>query len=680
MGIFGGRLRGGCSSEGRDFVQPRCQPTEMHSTRATDQNAGVVLAESGMQGAYDTSQARVALRDGSSGTLSITSSQAPGEAAAFRRATAAPMGLGNGAPVVDLAASDNIVVTGTEIHQHVENVPVRVGRRRVVYQPHVVNEVVERRQMQSQSVYIDNIPDGLGRLQLSLGSHDRAFIDLQSIGKNCLINLEKTPGSAGKAVLIFGNGRPVESISYDRAKGVAVIKIGGQEISVTGIASPQDLLIATSAVDASQGVLADIGAVSDAVASRGAPTTPRAEPEAAPDPNVAQAQPSPSDQPSPEYDGKLAEKDRLLTEKEQEIVNLKTEVAMMRAQMDEMKQQMEEMRRLLAAQSGTPQGATPEQPETPPATPGGSAPNEAGPADSAPPTPAPESSPESAPPAPEAAPPGTEGQPPATPSPEQSNEATPQQQPPAESARPAQDIDYEARAQAMYQELSWWTGGAALGLSSQLKVMHQVNELTPQQAAKLRERYQQTFNRDLVEDIDNRLSVGRAAALKAKLVAFSPQELAKLMQSNIDAPWYSVDDPEVLVDIITNLPFEQRQVVSAEFEKLTGKSIIAKLREDWGLFDRTTIVAPFVSGRDIKGLTEAAELYQLMNGAGANDYPLILATLQRGEASPAEIAQAFGTFYGRQWGKASLLEVLAAEVDQATLEAATRLINQATTE
>ena len=231
----------------------------------------------------------------------------------------------------------------------------------------------------------------------------------------------------------------------------------------------------------------------------------------------------------------------------------------------------------------------------------------------------------------------------------------------------------------MYQELSWWTGGTPLtsgrnlSLSSQLKVVRQISDLTPQQAAKLRETYKEMFERDLVSDIDAKLSLGRAAALKAWLVAFKPQELAQLMVDHIDAT--VSDDPQVLVDIMTNLSFDQRETVAEEFEKLSGgKSVLKKLQEDYAVYDYVTPVKPFLSGQDIQGLTEAYQLYALMKGAGFNDNVLILETLQRGSASPAEIARVFEAYYIKPWGKTSLLDVLVAETDETTVAAARRLI------
>jgi len=85
-----------------------------------------------------------------------------------------------------------------------------------------------------------------------------------------------------------------------------------------------------------------------------------------------------------------------------------------------------------------------------------------------------------------------------------------------------------------------------------------------------------------------------------------------------------------------------------------------------------------LSGKNIPGLLEAAELSQLMDGVGYNDQPLILETMQRGEASPAEIAQVFGNFYAKAWDRASLLEVLQDEVDEQTVSTAASLINPKT--
>jgi hypothetical protein len=208
-------------------------------------------------------------------------------------------------------------------------------------------------------------------------------------------------------------------------------------------------------------------------------------------------------------------------------------------------------------------------------------------------------------------------------------------------------------------------------------VMHQFSDLSPEQAKQLLAAYESKYaGSKLIDDIDGKMSVGRAAALKAKLSGFNPSELAELMRSNIDA-WVK-DSPEVLIDLVTNLSSEQRKAVAAEFQKLTGETILAKLEADWGMYDRTTLIKPFLSGEDIPGLLEAAELYQLMDGVGYNDQPLILETMQRGKASPAEIAKVFGSFYAKAWDKASLVEVLQDEVDEQTVATATGLINPQT--
>jgi len=602
-----------------------------------------VLAESAIQDGYDKAKTRVALRDGSSGGLSITGAPATGEAAAFRRATAARLSASAGTPSLDLASRDELVSAGTEVRQRVENVVVRCGRRRFAHQPQVVTEVVQTHRLQSQSVVISDIPDPIGRMHLSLGSNDRAFIDLASIRKNCLISLEKAPGSAGKAVLIFGSGRPVESVSFDPQRGTATIKVGGQEISVSGISSPSDLLIATSTLDASQGVLADIGAVATAVADRSG--------------SQLKPSPNPAATPTPKEQRSNSATDPVVAEKDRQIAELK-------AQLEQMKQQMEAMQRQLQAM---------QSPSAPPSTE-----TQQGPSTSAPETPLPPDSgaettkPES--------PPASESSNPQT---SPSDDATPPQVNAKPKPQVSTGVDYQARASALYQELSqwrggtWFTPGVALGLSSQIKVMHQFSDLSPAQAKQLLAAYESKYaGRKLIDDIDGKMSVGRAAALKAKLSGFNPTELAELMRSNIDA-WVK-DSPEVLIDLVTNLSSEQRKAVAAEFQKLTGETILAKLEADWGMYDRTTLIKPFLSGNDILGLQEAAELYQLMDGIGYNDQPLILETIQRGQASAAEIAQVFGTFYAKAWEKTSLVEVLQGEVDEETLATATGLINPQT--
>jgi hypothetical protein len=656
MPIFGGRFRGGCNSSfgnaGEAYAPPSCQPAQVHGYSPSVANSTTVLSEPAMQGAYDSNQARVESRDAGMNRFAITGAPATGEAAAFRRATAVSIREGGGAPQVDLASSDGIIVTGSQIRQYVENVPVRCGRRGVGHQQQVVSEVVETHQIQSQSVLISSIPDPMGRLQLSLGSNDRAFIDLASVGKNCLINLEKTPGSAGKTVLILGSGRPIESIAFDPAKGTAVLTIGGQEIAVSGISSPQDLLVASSALDASRGVLADIGAVAAAVGERS--TTPTRAERAASEGPSAEIQPSPSDRITPQQREQLDAKDTIIAQKDAEIESLKVQMDAMKEEMAAMRMQMQE---LMQRQSTTPspEGGLAETTAT--ETPG----NSLG-----------------------AASPGSEPIPPAQESPGSvlPNSSTPSQQPSVTSPAVAPVINYAARAQALNEELSKWRGGTwltpgfSLGLSSQLKVMHQVSDLTDQQAAQLRAKYQELFNRDLVTDIEGKLSVGRAAALKAKLVAFKPDELAQLMKDNIDA--WVIDDPDALVQLVSNLTFEQRQAVSSAFEKLTGGSIMKKLTDDYGLYDRATLIAPFLSGENIRALTEAAELYQLMDGVGYNDEALILATLQRGQATPNEIARVFNTFYAKGWNKSSLLDVLESKVSARCLAEARRLITGST--
>jgi hypothetical protein len=631
MGRFGRRERGGGCGRGYESItdMPSYQPSTIHGGTPIGQGEATVLAESAIQNGYDKTKTRVALRDGLSSGLSITGTPATGEAAMFRRATAARLQASAGTPSLDLASRDEVVVAGTEVRQHVENVIVRCGRRRHTYQPQVVTEVVQSHRLQSQSVVISDIPDPMGRIHLSLGSNDRAFIDLASIGKNCLISLDKTPGSAGKAVLILGSGRQVESVSFDPARATAVIKVGGQVVSVSGISAPSDLLIATGVLDASQGMLSDIGAVAAAVADRnGAPPIPPINPSEQERLDAALEAESQAreNNGNPDSENILADKDR-------QIAELKAQLAQMQKQMEQMQRQLQAIQGTTTPQvNGAPQGPS--------------------------------------------APPLEASVPPTSPS----DSTTPPQVNSEPQAPTETSIDYQARASAIHQELSQWTGGTwitpgmALGLSSQLKVMHQFADLSPEQAKQLLSAYESKYaGRKLIEDIDGKMSVGRAAALKAKLSGFNPSELAELMRSNIDA-WVK-DSPEVLVDLVTNLSSEQRKAVAAEFQKLTSESILAKLQADWGMYDRTTLMAPFLSGEDIPGLLEAAELYQLMNGVGYNDQPLILETMQRGEASPAEIAQVFGKLYATAWGKSSLLEVLREEVDEQTVAAATGLIN-----
>lgn len=67
-----------------------------------------------------------------------------------------------------------------------------------------------------------------------------------------------------------------------------------------------------------------------------------------------------------------------------------------------------------------------------------------------------------------------------------------------------------------------------------------------------------------------------------------------------------------------------------------------------------------------------------MDGVGYNDEALILATLQRGQATPSEIARVFNTFYAKGWNKSSLLDVLESEVSARCLAEARRLITGST--
>jgi hypothetical protein len=557
-----------------------------------------VLAESGMQGVYDRNGTRVAL---SAGALTITGNPATGEAAAFKRAISAQIRHGAGTPVVDLATTDGVVSTGRELRQHLQHIPVQCGWGGVAYQQQVVTTVVEMQQVQSQSVIINSIPDVMGRLNLSLGSQDRAFIDLASIKTNCVISLDKKPGSAGKAVLILGGGRPIESISFDRARGTAVLKVGGQEVSLTGVSSPEDLLVATSVLDATQGVLADIGAVASAVMDRVSEVPKAKVPKPTPPPVATAPEPSPA--PGSPSDQIIAKKDK--------------EIAELKAQMAEMKKQMDEMRKLMEAR--TPLGTAP-------------------------------------------------------------GESTVPSNPPSEPKPYVEpSIDYAQRASALHEQLNGWSFGLfAMSLSAQLKVMHQFSDLTDEQAKKLKDEYQRVYGRDLVADIEKRLSVGRTAALKAKLVGFNAEELATQMQSNINA-WVD-DEPAMLVDLISNLSFERRQAVSAAFKKLTGQTVLEALKADYAWNDNVTPIEPFLNEKDIPGLTEAAELYHLMNGAGSNDEPLILRTLERGAASPGELAGVFGAYFAKTWSKKTLLEVLQGELSEEFFKKAKAVIERSDTE
>jgi hypothetical protein len=150
------------------------------------------------------------------------------------------------------------------------------------------------------------------------------------------------------------------------------------------------------------------------------------------------------------------------------------------------------------------------------------------------------------------------------------------------------------------------------------------------------------------------------------------------MQSNIDA-WVK-DNPAMLVDLISNLSFERRQTVSAAFQTLTGKSILEKLKDDYAVNDYITPIEPFLSGKDVPGLLEAAELYQLMNGVGSNDEPLILTTLERGAASPGELAGVFDAYFAKTWSKKTLLEVLQEELSEESLKKAKAVIERSDTE
>jgi hypothetical protein len=587
---------GNCGGGQAAFVQPACQPMHVVSQAMSS----YPLAEAGMEGVYSKDAARVAI---SAGALKITGNPASGEAAAFRRATSAILHTGSGASTVDLASSDNVVSAGLEQRQQVVHVPVNCGWGRVGYQQQIVTTMVETQQVQSQSVIINRIPDSMGRLHLTLGSQDRAFVDLASIQTDCVISLDKKPGSAGKAVLILGDGRTIESLSFDRTKGTAVLKVGGQEVSITGISSPEDLLVATSVLDARQGVLADIGAVSSAVMGRGI-GAPQAEAPNPTPPPVATA-PEPSPTPSLPSDPIIAEKD-----KDKEIADLK-------AQMEEMRQEMEKMRKLM--EDRTPPGTAPGELTVPSNPPSG----------------------------------------------------------PRPYVEPS--IDYAQRAGALHEQLKGWSLGVLeMGLSAQLKVMHQFSDLTDEQARKLKDEYQRIYAPNLIADIEKRLSVGRAAALKAKLVGFNSEELAKQMQSNIDA-WVD-DEPAMLVDLISNLSFGRRKAVSVAFKQLTGQSVLEALKADYAWNDNVTPIEPFLNEKDIPGLTEAAELYHLMNGSGSNDEPLILRTLERGAASPGELAGVFGAYFAKTWSKKTLLEVLQQELSEESFKKAKAVIERSDTE
>ena len=85
MGRHGRRDRGGCGGGCASVSEmPSHQPSHVRCGTPISQAEATVLAESAIQDGYDKAKTRVALRDGSSGGLSITGAPATGEAAAAR--------------------------------------------------------------------------------------------------------------------------------------------------------------------------------------------------------------------------------------------------------------------------------------------------------------------------------------------------------------------------------------------------------------------------------------------------------------------------------------------------------------------------------------------------------------------------------------------------------------------
>lgn len=673
MGKFGNRGDGcGCSSTWTG-TQPSSYGRRHISSTETGKQ---VLAEAGMVDGYDKSKARVSLSAGAVKTLTINGA-APGEARAFSRAQLTSVTNTDGVTGIDLASTDGVTSAGTERQRRIELVPVRYTRRGMVYRQQVVDSFVERQQVQSQSVIINEIPDSMGRLKLSLGSQDRAFINLAEIRKNCLINLEKTPGTAGKAVLIVGSGRPVESVSFDPAKGTAVLRVGGQEIGVSGISAPEDLLVASSTLDASQGVLADIGAVAAAVSTRVGESA-KSEAPTATQPTVTGAS------------------DKIIADKDREIAQLKAEIA-------EMKKQIEEMRKLMQSAKpdakpevapGSSLPASPDSSQTESQTQG--SPEEWRLENAA--------SPEATPQEQRAQEDELEDAIRPAPIPDDLSQASDankvEQRPPVvanPSANPSADvplpseptaggdeaavsqpkvepqIDYSARAAVLHGQLGGWAWGFFdMGVSAQIKVMQQFSDLTDEQAKRLKEEYEKRYSSDLLNDIDKRLSVGRATALKAKLTGFDAEKLAAEVDSNINA---SLDDnPAMIVDLISNLPFDRRQAVDRAFKTKTNQTIMQALKADYAWNENVIPTEPFLNGRDINGLREAAELYHLMDGLGSNDEQLILATLQRAGTTPAQIAKVFDEYFSKGWSNQTLLQVLEDELVTDSVRKAKELI------
>jgi hypothetical protein len=207
--------------------------------------------------------------------------------------------------------------------------------------------------------------------------------------------------------------------------------------------------------------------------------------------------------------------------------------------------------------------------------------------------------------------------------------------------------------------------------SAQLDVMDQLHGLNEDGLKRLSEAYKEKHNRELLKDCKNHLSAGRAAAANALLVEYNPITLAQFVYENMHATFDN--EPIAVIDLLTNLPLAKRLEVADEYKRTHDRAILTELGEvsTWipgGARSNVSLLTPFLDETEHPGLRQAANLYRLMDGIGKNHEDLIIKNLKEGPAGPAQVNDAFNTFYKTIWGtdlRATLEDELVDKRDEA---------------
>lgn len=213
--------------------------------------AAVLLKEESMPDTYDKSHARMAIQG-------LMPKPALGEAALFKRAQS--FSWGDNVERLDLAATDSVKSMGTQVERSVEHKPGLIFRNGPMSRNVVVSRTVETQQLESQSCLIDSVSKKDGHLPISIGSQDRVILDLDAIGRDLSVDLSKERNSGGKLVLITGGDGVEAKAVFDAASGTAKIQVGARSVSIKGLSSGEDLLLARSKGHLSRGEVMDIEA------------------------------------------------------------------------------------------------------------------------------------------------------------------------------------------------------------------------------------------------------------------------------------------------------------------------------------------------------------------------------------------------------------------------------------